>query len=100
MSMRGRSTHPQETITTINRSPLRRSKWDSRLDSAQGALHSHLNPLPGKGVPESLHVCCDSLILAQLARLASLRLVLQSLIGKEQLLPGGENKFFIAVYAP
>jgi len=100
MSMRGGRAHPQETITTIHRSPLRRSKWNSRLDPAEGALHSHLNAFARKGVAESLHVGCDSFILSQLARFASLRLVLESLIGKEQLLPGGEDKLLIAIYAP
>jgi len=100
MSMRGGRAHPQETITTIHRSPLRRSKWNSRFNSAEGALHSHLYALARKGVPEGLHVGCDSFILPQLARFASLRLILQSLIGKKQLLPGSEDELLIAIYAP
>jgi len=99
MSMRRRSAHSQETISAIHWSPLRRSKWNSRLNPAECALNGHLNAFARKGVPKSLHVGCDSFILPQFARFASLRLILQSFVCKEQLLPGSKDELLIAIYA-
>jgi hypothetical protein len=74
MNVRGRSAHPQEAITTVNRATLGRLERNGRFNPAQGAFNCHLNSL------------------------APLRVVFQSLVGEEELFSCSEDKLFIAIY--
>jgi hypothetical protein len=47
-----------------------------------------------------LHIGCDTLILVQLARLASFWIIPQPLVREEQLFSGAEHKFLAAINAP
>lgn len=96
----GRSAHSQEAISTVDRSSLGRLERYGGFDRAQRAFYSDLDALSRERLTVGLDVSCDTVILFQLARLTSLRIVSQSLVREEQLLSSAEDKLFAAVYAP
>jgi hypothetical protein len=97
MNVRRRSTHSQETITTIDGASLRGSERDCRFDPTQSAFNRDLYPLARKRLAVRLHVGGDAVILFYLTGLAPLRVVFQPFVGEEELFPGSEDKFFIAI---
>jgi hypothetical protein len=97
MNVRGRSTHSQETIATVNRAALGRTEGHSRFNPTQSAFDRDLDSLSRKRLTVCLHIRGDSVILFYLTGLAPLRIVFQSFVGKEELFPGSEDKFFIAI---
>jgi hypothetical protein len=47
-----------------------------------------------------MHIGRDAFVLLRLARLAPFRIIFQTLIREEQLLPGAKDKLLAAIYAP
>jgi hypothetical protein len=98
MNMRGRSTHPQEAIATIDGSSLCRPERHSSFNPAQCAFDRDLDSLAREGLTVRLHVGGDPVILFYFTRLAPFRIVLQSLVSEKELFPRSEDEFFIAIY--
>lgn len=92
-----RSTHSQETIATINRASLGRPERHGRFNPAQGAFDRNLYSLARERLTICLHIRGDSVVLFYLTGLAPLRVILQSLVGEEELLSRSKDKFFIAI---
>jgi hypothetical protein len=78
---------------------LRGSKGHSRFYPAERALYSNLYALPRKGLPISLHVGSNTIVLLQLAGFTSLRVVPKTFVRKEQLLSSTKDKFFATIDA-
>jgi len=100
VGLRRRTTHSQETIATVNWTPLGRSKRHRRFDAAKRAFDCDLDTLSREGLTERLHIGGDALIFFQLTWLAALWIVSQSFVSKELLLPGTEDKLLATIYAP
>lgn len=86
----------EEAGATVNRSTLRWIEGDRGLLAALGALNGDLYPLPNAG-----GLCGgdggETFVLGLLAGLATLGLVLQSFIMKEDLLAGRPDEILSAV---
>jgi hypothetical protein len=100
VGLRRGATHSQETIATVNGTPLSWSKRHGCFNAAKRAFDCNLDTLSREGLTERLHIGGDALILLQLARLAALWIVSQSFISKELLLSGTEDELLATVYAP
>ena len=97
----GRGTHRaagEKARPAINRASLRRIERNSGLFAALGAGYGYFNTLLDTG-----HLgrrdCRQSIILGLFAGSASLRLILQAFVVKEDLLAGSPNKWLAAIDA-
>jgi hypothetical protein len=79
---------------------LSRSEGYGGLNPAQRTFDRHLDTFARKRLTVHLHIGRDTLILVQLARFTSFRIVPQPLVREEQLLSSAEYKLFAAIYTP
>jgi hypothetical protein len=94
-----RGPHLEKAVPAVDRATLRGSERNRRLDGAERAPYGYFDSLSWKRLAERLHVGRDAFILLNLAVLAALRLVPQSLVGEEELLTSGEDELRLTIYA-
>jgi hypothetical protein len=79
---------------------LSRSERHGGFNATKRAFDNHFNALTPLLLRERHYVSCDTVVLLDLAWLATFRVILQSLVGKEQLLAGAEDKLYPTVNTP
>src|SRR6185436_17860395 len=99
MNLSRRSAHPQKTIAAINWPTLGWLERHSSFYPTQRTANRYLDSLAREGLTERVHIGGDAVVLSAFARLATFRLVFETLVGKKELLPCGEDKLLLAVYA-
>ena len=91
-----RTASREEAGAAVNRSALRRIERHCRLLTTLRALNGNLDALPDSRRLRRRN-CCQALVLRLFAGLATLGLVLQTFIMKEDLLPCSPDKVVSAV---
>jgi len=99
MDLRRRGPHLQKTVSAVDWPTLRRSEGHRRLNRAHSAPYRHFHSLAGHRL-RIADTGRDAFVLFSLTPFASLGLVLQALIRKENLLAGAKDKLFPAVNTP
>jgi hypothetical protein len=95
-----RCPHPQKAITTVNGPTLGRSERHSGFNATKRTFDNHFNALTSLLLRERYYVSCDPVVLLDFAWLATFWVILQTLVGEEQLLAGAEDELNPTVNTP
>jgi hypothetical protein len=79
---------------------LSRSERHRGFNATERAFDNHFNALTSLLLRERHYVSGDAVVLLDFAWLATFRVILQSLVGEEQLLAGAEDELYPTVDTP
>ena len=94
-----RRSHPQKTISTVNRSALSWSKRHRSFDPTKRALNGNFNTFSWEWLTISLHIGSNTIILLQFTGLTSLGIIPETFICKEQLFSRTKDELFATIDA-